>query len=61
MIFHNTVKPPAGANLPGALLCLAGRATATEPAQIMLFTLLLGRFTQVCFQNPVKCGIIKIL
>ena len=37
----------------------ANQASATEPAQIMLFTLL-GRFTQGCFQIPVKCEIIKV-
>ena len=45
----------------GGFAVPAGRASATEPAQIVLFTLLLGRFTQVCFQNAVKCGIIKVL
>ena len=43
----------------GGFAVPAGRASATEPAQIVLFTLLLGRFAQVCFQNAVKYAILK--
>ena len=43
----------------GGFAVPAGRASATEPAQIVLFTLFLGRFTQICFQNAVKYAILK--
>ena len=43
----------------GGFAVPAGRASATEPAQIVLFTLFLGRFAQVCFQNAVKYAILK--
>ena len=56
-----TAKAPGRRKPAGGFTVPAGRTSATEPAQIVLFTLLLGRFTQVCFQNAVKCGIIKIL
>ena len=43
----------------GGFAVPAGRASATEPAQMVLFTLFQGRFAQVCFQNAVKYAILK--
>ena len=55
-----TANSPRQTRPAGGFAAFYDQTTATEPAQIMLFTLLLGRFTQVCFQNPVKCEIIKV-
>ena len=43
----------------GGFAVPAGRASATEPAQIVLFTLFLRRFAQFRFQNAVKYAILK--
>ena len=43
----------------GGFAVPAGRASATEPAQIVLFTLFLRRFAQFRFQNTVKYAILK--
>ncbi|MFR2263624.1 MAG: hypothetical protein ACLS5S_07485, partial [Faecalibacterium sp.] len=47
------------ADLPGGFAVPAGRTSATEPAQIVLFTLFLRRFAQFRFQNAVKYAILK--
>ena len=43
----------------GGFAVPAGRASATEPAQIVHFMLFLGRFAQFRFQNAVKYAILK--